>query len=51
MADPPPTYPAASLYGERNRISTHQYARLVHRWVDSIGLETISYGTHSMRRP
>ena len=24
--------------------------RLVHRWVDSIGLEAISYGTHSMRR-
>jgi site-specific recombinase XerC len=22
----------------------------VHRWVDSIGLEAISYGTHSMRR-
>jgi site-specific recombinase XerC len=22
----------------------------VHRWVDSIGLESISYGTHSMRR-
>jgi site-specific recombinase XerC len=22
----------------------------VHRWVDSIGLDSISYGTHSMRR-
>jgi site-specific recombinase XerC len=22
----------------------------VHRWVDSIGLEAIFYGTHSMRR-
>jgi integrase len=31
-------------------ISTHQYARLVHRWVESIGLETVLYGTHSMRR-
>lgn len=31
-------------------ISTRQYARLVHRWVDSIGLESVSYGTHSMRR-
>ena len=29
---------------------TRQYARLVHRWVDSIGLESVSYGTHSMRR-
>jgi len=31
-------------------ISTRQYARLVHRWVESVGLETVLYGTHSMRR-
>ena len=31
-------------------ISTRQYARLVHRWVGSIGLESALYGTHSMRR-
>jgi len=31
-------------------ISTRQYARLVHRWVESIGLESAFYGTHSMRR-
>ena len=31
-------------------ISTCQYARLVHRWVESIGLESAFYGTHSMRR-
>lgn len=31
-------------------ISTRQYARLVHRWVKSIGFEATSYGTHSMRR-
>jgi|SRR5665213_1481158 len=31
-------------------ISTRQYARLVHRWVESAGLESPSYGTHSMRR-
>jgi len=31
-------------------ISTRQYARLLHRWVESIGLESASYGTHSMRR-
>jgi site-specific recombinase XerC len=31
-------------------ISTRQYARLVHRWVESIGLERSVYGTHSMRR-
>ena len=31
-------------------ISTRQYARLVHRWVESIGLESAPYGAHSMRR-
>lgn len=31
-------------------LSTRQYARIVHRWVASIGLETNAYGTHSMRR-
>jgi integrase len=34
----------------RPHLSTRQYARLVHRWVDSIGLDSTSYGTHSMRR-
>jgi site-specific recombinase XerC len=31
-------------------ISVRQYARLVHRWVESLGLESALYGTHSMRR-
>jgi integrase len=31
-------------------ISTRQYARLVHYWVQSIGLDANMYGTHSMRR-
>jgi len=31
-------------------ISTHQYARIVHKWVDMIGLDTALYGTHTMRR-
>jgi integrase len=35
---------------ESPHISTRQYARLVLRWVESIGLESASYGTHSMRR-
>jgi hypothetical protein len=34
----------------RPHLSTRQHARLVHRWVDSIGLDSVSYGTHSMRR-
>jgi integrase len=31
-------------------ISTRQYARIVRRWVASIGLEPATYGTHKMRR-
>ena len=31
-------------------ISTRQYARIVRRWVGSIGLDPTAYGTHSMRR-
>ncbi|MBO0145516.1 tyrosine-type recombinase/integrase [Agrobacterium sp. Ap1] len=33
-----------------HHLSTRQYARIVHRWVASIGLDTSAYGTHSMRR-
>jgi integrase len=32
----------------RPHLSTRQYSRLVHRWVDSIGLKSIFYGTYSM---
>jgi integrase len=31
-------------------ISTRQDARIVHRWVGMIGLDTSLYGTHSLRR-
>ena len=31
-------------------LSTRQYARVVQKWVSSIGLDPTSYGTHSMRR-
>jgi site-specific recombinase XerC len=31
-------------------LSTRQYARIVHRWVESAGLDSTAYGTHSMRR-
>jgi len=34
----------------RSHISTRQYARIVHRWVESAGLDSSAYGTHSMRR-
>src|SRR5262249_23464164 len=35
---------------KRSHISTRQYARIVHRWVESAGLDSSAYGTHSMRR-
>lgn len=31
-------------------LSTRQYARMVHRWVASIGLDDTAYGTNTMRR-
>ena len=34
----------------RFHLSTRQYARIVNRWVASIGLDPKKYGTHSMRR-
>jgi integrase len=31
-------------------LSTRQYARIVNRWIASIGLDPHKYGTHSLRR-
>jgi len=31
-------------------LTTRQYARLVHEWVASIGLDPTKFGTHSLRR-
>lgn len=31
-------------------LGTRAYDRLVHKWVSSIGLDSSSYGTHSLRR-
>lgn len=31
-------------------LSTRQYARIVKSWVASIGLNSVAYGTHTMRR-
>jgi len=31
-------------------LSARQYARLVHRWIAEVGLETSRHGTHSLRR-
>jgi len=34
----------------RQHLSTRQYARIVNRWITSMGLDPKKYGTHSMRR-
>jgi integrase len=39
-----------SRFRERPHLSTRQYARIVHRWVECAGLNGSAYGTHSLRR-
>jgi integrase len=39
-----------SRFRDQPHISTRQYARIVHRWVERAGLDSSAYGTHSMRR-
>ena len=43
-------YLFTSRVHESAHLSTRQYARIVHRWVDCAGLDGAAYGTHSMRR-
>lgn len=46
----PDNFVFPSRVGESAHLGTRQYARLVHGWVEEIGLDTTAYGTHSMRR-
>ncbi|MCU7938821.1 MAG: tyrosine-type recombinase/integrase [gamma proteobacterium symbiont of Bathyaustriella thionipta] len=39
-----------SCFRDSEHLSTRQYASIVKKWVSSIGLEPMEYGTHSMRR-
>jgi integrase len=39
-----------SRFRKQPHLSTRQYARIVHRWVERAGLDSSAYGTHSMRR-
>lgn len=39
-----------SRIDKNKHISTRQYARIVKRWISSIGLDPNEYGTHTMRR-
>ena len=34
----------------QQHLSTRQYGRIVHAWIESAGLDSSAYGTHSMRR-
>ena len=31
-------------------LTARQYARIVHGWIESAGMESSAYGTHSLRR-
>ncbi len=46
--------PDDHLFASRLRtsphLSTRQYARIVHHWVQGIGLNPAAYGTHTLRR-
>ncbi len=44
------SYLFPSRWKTSHHLSTWQYARIVHRWVSSIGLDASAYRTHSMRR-
>lgn len=39
-----------SRVAKSGHLSTRQYARIVKSWVTSIGLNSVAYGTHTMRR-
>jgi integrase len=40
----------SSRLRESPHLSTRQFARIVRRWVQAIGLNPAAYGTHTMRR-
>lgn len=46
----PSDYLFTSRVNDSPHLSTRQYARIVHQWVEDAGLEPSSYGTHTMRR-
>jgi len=46
----PEQYLFPSRLASSPHVSTRQYARIVHQWVASIGLDSTVYGTHTMRR-
>lgn len=43
-------FPSRRAASSESHLSTRQYARIVHTWVEEIGLDPAMYATHSMRR-
>ena len=43
-------YLFAGRCGPESGLTVRQYARLVNEWVESIGLDQLKFGTHSLRR-
>lgn len=46
----PEAYIFPSRLHSSEHLSTRQYARIVHGWVQEIGLDPTAYGTHTLRR-
>ena len=46
----PEQYLFTSRLATSLHVSTRQYARIVHQWVSAIGLDSMVYSTHTMRR-
>ena len=43
-------YVFPSRVHDQTHLTARQYARIVHGWIESAGMESSAYGTHSMRR-
>ena len=43
-------YIFASRVHDQPHLTARQYARVVHGWIESAGMDSTAYGTHSMRR-
>lgn len=46
----PDDYLFKSSFHDSEHISTRQYNRIFHGWIEKLGLDTSLYSTHSMRR-
>ena len=44
------SYVFPSCVHNQPHLTARQYARIVHGWIESAGMDSRAYGTHSMRR-